>query len=432
VTVLARSDVIEDSDRSGLRRSLRALNWANFFLADLQSGLGPFLGIYLVNLPGWDAEDIGWVLALNGLAGLALSALAGALIDITRRKRLLMATAAGLTSLGTLLITLRPTFPVVAFSQLLTGVAAVVLLPVTAALALGLVGPERYAAQTGRMNAYNHAGNVVGAAVVGVVGYLAGLRFGFLLSALFGVAVMAAVAVIRPGLIRHDVARGLDNQEGAPTQPSKLRTLLRNRSLLAFAAAVCLWQMANAAMLPLASQKFALGNSHQGALFLGALVVVAQATMVPMALLVSRAADRLGRKPLLVVAFLVLPIRGAMLALTRHAGPILAIEVLDGVGAGLLEPLLAIVVADLTRGTGRYNIAFGTVTMIQGIGVALSFSLAGADVVVAGYPAAMFTLAGIASVALLVLLVGVPETARRAEPQRRLISALPNRWNLVR
>ncbi|MDQ2710343.1 MAG: MFS transporter [Actinomycetota bacterium] len=309
--------------QAGLTGSLRALNWVNFFLADVQAGLGPFLGVYLINKEGWNPANIGLILTLGGAVGLFLNAPAGALIDSTRHKRLLLAGAAALTSFGTFIVTLKPSFAVVTTAQLLTGIAGVVLGPVIAAIALGLVGPKKYAGQTGRMAAYNHAGNVVGSTIAGLAGYLISLRLGFWLASMFGILVVITTLMIKPKLINHDTARGLQPREDGAEKPSGFKILLRNRPLLMLAAVVGLWQLSNGAMLPLTGQKLAIGNTGQGALFQAALIIVAQLVMIPMALLVVRS-NKWGRKPLFLIAFLVLPIRGVLFALAADTTSIIA------------------------------------------------------------------------------------------------------------
>lgn len=397
-----------------LKRSLWALDGVNFFLADLQAGLGPFLGVYLINTETWNPANIGLILTLGGAVGLLLNAPVGALIDATRFKRALLATAAALTSVGTFIVTLRPTFAIVTTAQLLTGIAGVVVAPVIAAIALGMVGPARYAAQTGRMQAFNHAGNVVGSAVAGLAGYLVSLRTGFWLASLSGIFVVFATLLIKPKLIDHDVARGMTVEDGAGSpggdKPSGFRVLLRNRPLLILAGVVGLWQLANGAMLPITGQKLAVGDASSGALYQAALIIVAQAVMIPMAMLVARRGDRWGRKPLMVLAFAVLPVRGLLFIMAVSPGEVIAVQVLDGIGAGLQGALFAIMVADMTRGSGRYNVAFGAATMVQGIGAALSPALAGAIDAAAGYGTAMWTLTAIAAVALGLLVIAVPET----------------------
>lgn len=417
------------SDSPELTRSLWALNGVNFFIADVQAGLGPFLGVYLINKEGWNPTNIGLILTLGGAVGLLLNAPAGAWIDASKHKRALLAGAAALTSFGTFIVTLKPTFAVVTAAQLVTGVAGVVIAPVIAAIALGLVGPRRYAEQTGRMAAFNHAGNVVGSTVAGLAGYLVSLRLGFWLASLFGIFVVIATLLIKSRLIDNELARGFkardEDASDDDDKPSGFKVLLGNRPLLILAGVVGLWQLANGAMLPITGQKLALGDSGDGALYQAALIIVAQVVMIPMALVVSRS-DRWGRKPLFVIAFAVLPLRGVLFAIAGNPGSVIAVQVLDGIGAGLQGPLFAIMVADLTRGSGRYNVAFGAATMIQGIGGALSPTLAGAMVSMAGYHFAMFALTGIAVVALVLLVIGVPETSPGSDdPPKRTGDQVP-------
>lgn len=410
------------TDSPELKRSLWALDGVNFFLADVQAGLGPFLGVYLINKETWNPANIGLILTLGGAVGLLLNAPAGALIDATRHKRALLAAAAALTSFGTFIVTLKPTFAIVTAAQLITGVAGVVLGPVIAAIALGMVGPKRYATQTGRMQAFNHAGNVMGSAVAGLAGYLISLKMGFWLASLFGIFVVLSTLLIKGKLINDDLARGLtpkDDDGGDDDKPSGLRVLLRNRPLLLLAAVVGLWQLANGAMLPITGQKLAVGNTGDGALYQAALIIVAQVVMIPMALLVSKRGDQWGRKPLMVAAFVVLPVRGLLFVMASNPGEVIAVQALDGIGAGLQGALFAIMVADLTRGSGRFNVAFGAATMVQGVGGTLSPALAGAIDQAAGYTTAMLALTAIAVVALVLLIVAIPETRSPvAEPPK--------------
>jgi MFS family permease len=132
--------------------------------------------------------------------------------------------------------------------------------------------------------------------------------------------------------------------------------------------------------------------------------------MVPMAMLVGARADRWGRKPLFLVGFLILPLRGWLYTFSDNQFWLLAVQTLDGVGAGLFGALFPIIVADLMRGTGRYNVAQGAILTAQGIGAALSTTLAGVVVVHAGYSAAFLTLAAVALAGALVFFVGMPET----------------------
>ena len=398
-----------------LGRSLAALDGLNFFLADVQSGLGPFLGIYLLTVPGWDPADIGLVLTVGGLVGLAVQTPIGALIDRTLHKRTLIIVAALATAIGAFLVTVQPSYPVIAAAQVVTGVAGTVFPPAIAAVALGLVGAAAYTYRTGRMAAFNHAGNVVGAVVFGLAGYFITIKAGFLFASAVAILVVVATLMINPRLIDNDVARGLTPAETGTTagqkRPSGFKVLLESRPLLALCAATMLWQLANGAMLPLSGQELALENVKMGTLFQAELIIVAQLVMIPMAIMIAKKGKDWGRKPIFLAAFVVLPVRGVMFTWWDQPYYIVSVQILDGIGAGIFGAMFVLVVADLTRGTGHFNLVLGAATTLQGIGAALSPTLAGFIAVAAGFHVALFVLSGIAVLALIVFVVGVPETA---------------------
>jgi MFS family permease len=392
-------------------RSLAALDWLNFFLADVQSGLGPFLAVYLLTSQQWHEASIGIVMTAAGIATLLAQTPAGALIDATRWKRATVIGAAALIGVACLVVTLAPNLAIVTAAQIAMGAAAAIFPPAIAAIALGLVGPARFTRRMGRMQAFNHAGNVTAAAFAGIVGTLIAPAAVFWLVAGFAALTIVATLAVDPGAIDHDLARGFRHGESEDgEQPSGLAVLFESRPLLVFAASIMLFHLANAAMLPLLGQELALHDRAEGAFFMSALIVVAQAVMVPMSILVGRRADRWGRKPLFLAGFLALPVRGVLLTLSSDPAYLIAVQVLDGVGAGIFGALFPVVVADLTRGTGRYNLAQGAVATLQGIGAAFSTTVAGFIVAGAGYNAAFLALAFIAVLATLLFLLAMPET----------------------
>ncbi|MCX2933445.1 MFS transporter [Mycobacterium sp. CVI_P3] len=402
-----------------LGRSLGALDGLNFFLADVQSGLGPFLGIYLLTVPGWNTADIGLVLTVGGLVGLAVQTPIGAFIDRTAHKRTLIIVAALATAVGAFLVTVQPSYSVITTAQVVTGVAGTVFPPAIAAVALGLVGAAAYTYRTGRMAAFNHAGNVVGAVVFGLAGYFITIKAGFWFAAAVAILVVVATLMINPKLIDNDVARGLTPTEpgtkAGHKRPSGFKVLLESRPLLALCAATMLWQLANGAMLPLSGQELALENVKMGTLFQAELIIVAQLVMIPMAIMIAKKGKEWGRKPIFLAAFLVLPLRGVMFTWWDEPYYIVSVQILDGIGAGIFGAMFVLVVADLTRGTGHFNLVLGAATTLQGIGAALSPTLAGFVAVAAGFHVALFVLSGIAVLALIVFVVGVPETANLPE-----------------
>ncbi|SMH60648.1 MFS transporter [Azospirillum agricola] len=402
----------------------RTLDWLNFFLADVRDGLGPYLAIYLLVVQRWDEASIGVVMSIGGIAGIVAQMPAGALIDRTRWKRAVMAGAALLVTGGSLLLPLLPGFPLVATVQAVTGAAGALFPPAIAAVSLGLVGPRAFTRRIGRNESFNHAGNAVAAALAGLAAYAFGPIAVFWLMTAMTVASIIAIARIDGAAIDHDVARGLDG-EAFPAQrraagqgrdePSGLGVILTCRPLLIFAACASLFHFANAAMLPLVGQKLALQDRNLGTTLMSLCIVAAQLVMVPVAALVGAKADLWGRKPIFLAGFLILPLRGVLYTLSDAPYWLVGVQLLDGIGAGVFGALFPVVVADLTRGSGRFNVSQGAIATMQGIGAALSTSVAGLVVVHAGYSAAFLTLAAVAGVALALFALAMPETRPGAE-----------------
>ncbi|AZE55150.1 putative MFS-type transporter [Pseudomonas synxantha] len=393
------------------QRTALSLDSLNFFLADVRDGLGPYLAIYLLAVHKWDPASIGVVMTLAGIAALVTQGPAGALIDRTRSKRAVIAIAALLVTASCLLLPFVSSFGWVALTQAASAVAASVFAPAISAISLGITGPRAFTQRTGRNETFNHAGNAVAALLAGGLAYLYGPVVVFYLMAFMAVASVIAVSCVPARAIDHEVARGFDPaHHNDHEQPSGLKVLLANRPLLLFAVCCALFHLANAAMLPLVSQKMAQINLQMATPLTSACIVAAQLVMVPMAWLVGLKADVWGRKPLLLAGFLILPLRGVLYTLSSDPYWLVAVQMLDGIGAGIFGALFPVIVKDLTQGTGRFNVSLGALSTVFGLGAALSNSLAGFVVQQAGYNAAFLTLAGVAGIALLLLWLAMPET----------------------
>lgn len=413
-------------DRNQDRRNNLSLDGLNFFLADVRDGLGPYLAIYLLAVHRWDPASIGVVMTVAAMAGLVAQAPAGALIDRVHSKRAVVAVAALMVTLGCLVLPFTSSFGLVALTQALGAVAASVFAPAIAAISLGITGAKAFTRRTGRNETFNHAGNACAALLAGGFAWLFGPIAVFYLMAAMALASIVAVSCVSAEAIDHDVARGLEaGQVGHGPVPSALRVLLDNRTLLLFAMCCGLFHLANAAMLPLVSQKLAQANVHLATPLTSACIVAAQLVMVPMAWLVGVKADAWGRKPLLLAGFLILPIRGVLYVLSDDPYWLVAVQLLDGIGAGLFGALFPLVVKDLTQGTGRFNVSLGVLSTVFGLGAALSNSLAGFVVQGAGYSAAFLTLAAIAALAF-GLLLAMPETFRPSRAPQPGTLAVPD------
>ena len=404
-------------------RANRALDAANFTLADVRDGLGPYLAIYLLTEQHWDEARIGMVMAVAGFAGIAAQTPAGALIDATRAKRLAMAFAAIVVTAASLALPLFPAFWPVAIGQGLAHAAGATFPPALAAVSLGIAGHRAFTRRIGRNETFNHAGNATSALIAGGSAYLFGPTVVFYLLAAMSLASVLSVLAIPEATIDHDLARGLhDAEAGEATreQPSGLNVLLTCRPLLIFALCVLLFHLSNAAMLPLVGQKLALQDEHLGTSLMSACIVAAQAVMVPVAWLTGAKADAWGHKRFFLAALAILPLRGALYTLSNNPAWLVGVQLLDGIGAGIYGAIFPVIVADLMRNTGRFNVAQGAVATAQGIGAALSTALAGIVVVKAGYSAAFLALGAIAAIGFLVFGLAFPARAPDARRSRHL------------
>ncbi len=396
--------------RNPTKKSIRALDGLNLFLADVRDGMGPFLGTFLREKHGWDAGRVGIALAASQIGTVLAQTPAGALIDGIRWKRLAVALAAVVVALGCILLDLVPTLAVVVAAQAAIGAAAAIFPPAVAALTLGLVGRAAMPRQTGRNEAFNHGGNVVAAALAGGFAYLLGYGAMFFLVAGMAAASAVAVLLIREGDIDHDLARGADDGEGKDHEAVGIAELFKDRRIAIFAASVVLFHFANAAMLPLVGQKSSDGLKEGAAVLMSACIIAAQVVMVPVALLASRLAASWGRKPVFLIGFLVLPLRGLLYCLSVNPYYLVGVQLLDGIGAGIFGVVSVLVVADLTRGTGRFNLTQGALATATGIGAGLSNLLAGFVVKEAGFDAGFVTLSAIAAAAAIFYALAMPET----------------------
>ncbi len=339
----------------------------NFFLADVEGGLGPFLATFLAGA-GWSPERVGWVMTIAGLVGLAFNGPAGALVDRAGHPRGLMGLATMVIVIGTLALLPAHAFASVLASQIGVAIAAALMPPALTALTLGIVGKASFPFQQGRNQAWNHGGNVLAS---GLIAWLAG---GSGRVAVFWV--LAAMALASGLSLLLIPARAVDPVRARGTreiaQRASLRSILEDRRVLLVCAGLTLFHLANAAMLPLLGERVAKVGHGDATRWLAICVIVAQVAMTGVALAASWAADRIDRAWLFVIPCMVLPVRTAMAAFAWAPAWLLPIQVMDACGAGLLGVSVPILIADYTWGSGRTQTALGTANTFQGIGASLS------------------------------------------------------------
>jgi MFS family permease len=398
------------------RSSQLGLDWFIFFLADVQTGFGPFVAVYLTTQK-WTQGEIGLVLSVSGLVALVGQMPGGALVDVARSERLVAGIAVAIISVAALAYAAVPIFPVILTAATLHAMASCVLGPSIAAISLGLVGRASIGERLGRNARFASLGNGIAAAVMGTAGYLLSSRSVFLVTVALTVPTLFALSRIHAREIDPERAHGAVPRQGpgAAVTPTSIASLMRKRPLMIFAGSVLLFQLANAAMLPLMGGVLTTRSSNWATVLIASCIIVPQIVVAAMSPWVGRKAQQWGRRPLLLIGLAALPIRGLLFATVGDPYLVVVVQVLDGITAAVLGVLMPLIVADLTYGTGHFNLSQGVVGTATGIGASLSTVLAGYASDHFGSSVAFAGLAVVAAVALVVVWALMPETRRSDE-----------------
>ena len=393
------------------RQSQRGLDWFIFFLADVQTGFGPFIAVYLTSQK-WTQVEIGFVLSIGGIIGLLGQMPGGAIVDAARSERVVAGFAVAAIGVSALAYALWPIFPVVAAAAMLHALASCVLGPAIAAISLGLVGPLAIGERLGRNARFASLGNGSAAALMGACGYYISNRSVFLVTFALAIPTLLALARIREREIDIVQAHGAIPREAPDEKATSIVSLIRQRPLLIFAGAILLLQLANAAMLPIMAGVVTTRSSQWAPVLIAACIIVPQAIVALMSPAVGRKAQQWGRRPLLLAGFGALAIRGVLFATVSDPFLLVAVQVFDGITAAVFAVMIPLIVADVAFGSGHFNLALGIVGTATGIGASLSTVLAGYATDKFGSSVAFLGLAGVAATGLLLILLVMPETRR--------------------
>jgi len=392
-------------------RSLRSLDALNFFNAGIQTGLGPFIAIYYASARHWNPGQIGTLLSIQNLSGVALQSIVGDRVDNSPNNRYISAGAALVVTLGCLGIVLAPNYFWECVVQFVIGVSVTVFPAATASFALGLVSQDKLSERVSRNETFTHSGNVLYAAIAAVVGQIMAIGGLFYAAAVFAAGMVGSSLAIRSADIDHEAARGGDKNKEGGREHAGWRDLLKDRRILIFTATVVLFNVSNAATLPLVGQLLGQGKKTASVWQVAACVIVAEVVMVGVAALIGKRADQWGRKPIFLFAFAVLAARNFLTIASHNQWYLISLQSMDGVAAAIYGVLLTLVVADLAKGTGRFNFMQGAVQSAMGFGGFLSNAAFGWVAKTMGFNASFVGL-GIAAVCGGALyLFRMPETA---------------------
>src|SRR5436305_2637075 len=394
-------------------QSLRGLDWFIFFLADVQTGFGPFVAVYLTTQK-WTQVEIGFVLSIGGVVALLGQMPGGVIVDAARSERLVAGLAVATIGVCALGYAAWPTCPVVVAAATLHAMASCVLGPAIAAISLGLVGPLAIGERLGRNARYASLGNGVAAAVMGTAGYLLSSRSVFLVTFILAIPTLLALKSIREREIDVAQAHGAVERAVPDANATSVASLVRQRPLLIFAGSVLLLQLANAAMLPIMAGVVTTRSSQWAPVLIAACIIVPQAIVALASPSVGRKAQQWGRRPLLLLGFAALAIRGALFAVVSDPYLLVAVQVFDGVTAAVFSVMIPLVIADIAFGSGHFSLAQGIVGTATGIGASLSTVLAGYVTDRFGSSVAFLGLAAVAAIGLVMIWLVMPETRRSA------------------
>ena len=391
------------------QRSLRGLDWFVFFVADLQTGFGPFVAVYLTTQK-WTQVDIGLILSVGGLIALIGQLPGGALVDVVRSQRTAAGIAVAAISASALAYATWPIFPVVLAAAAMHAAASCVLGPAIAAISLGLVGHGAIGERFGRNARFASIGAGLSAAVMGACGYFFSARAVFLVTAILLIPALLVLRRMASQEIDPERAHGSTPKRRADKSPIDLRSLLTKRPLLIFGGCIMLFHLANAAMLPLMGSVLTTRSSQWATVLIAACMVGPQLIVAMFSPWVGQQAQRWGRRPLLLAGFAALPIRGILFSTVTDPYLLVAVQLLDGLTAAVFSVMVPLTVADLTRGTGRFNLTQGFVGTMMGAGAALSPIFAGYMSDSFGNEFAFLGLAMIAALGLTAVWALMPET----------------------
>jgi MFS family permease len=402
------------------RQSLKALDRLNLSLGDVRDVFEPFLAIFLAVDQRWNPAQVGLTISTTSIVSIFAQIPAGAIVDVSKCKRTIIAISTIAVAASYLVIVHFPVLPIVVMAQAVIGTSAIIVGPTISAISLGLVGHERLEKRVGRNEAFNHTGNAIAAILAGTLGKFAGRQWIFYLFAILCVAIVISVFQIRRREINSSLSRSQDqekDQANQPQQPAKFQDLARDRPLQILSLSVILFYFANAPLLPLISQKIA-GGGAAPTLFVAASIVVAQLMMIVVSAQTGVLADQRGRKGLFLIACAAVVVRSLLYVFYESPWLLIAVQLLDGVASGIASVLVIVMVADLAKGTGRFNLTQGAINTSIGIGASLGNLTLGILAKAVGFKAVFVIAAVIAIVALGVFWVKMPETREyRSEPQ---------------
>ena len=397
-------------------RSLLGLDGVNFFTAAMQTGFGAFVTVHLV-ADHWTTKAIGFALTVSTVSSLVSQVPAGAFIDSIENKRRAVWLGTIAVGIGALLLSLTSAEPEVYLAQVLQGLGSSLIGPGIAAISLVLVGHAKFSERVGRNARFAAIGNGLTAGVMGLFGAYFAPTAVFLLSAVLSIPTLLALSFIGPERAEETgSASGKKEDDGPKFTWNGLVVLFLDRRLLIFASCIVLFFASSAAMLPGVAVRATRQYPEVATLIVAATILLPQAIVAAISPWVGRTAERSGRRPMLLLGWGLLPLQGLLYATLSGPYAVAMGLALNGISGAVFGVMMALVAADLTRGTNRFNVVLGTFGVAISIGASLSTSFAGLTATAFGGQAAYLGLALAGLCGVLLLWVGMPETRPAMNP----------------
>jgi len=405
------------------RHSESGLDWFTFFCANLQTGFGPFASVYLTSQK-WTQTDIGLVLTIGGLVGLIGQMPAGAIVDAARSKRWLAAVSALLVAASALLMATSSLFIIILFAWVLHAAASCVLSPIIGSMSLALVGHENMGRRVGRNASFASVGTALAAAGMGACGYYFSNQSIFFVTAALIVPALVALSFIHIEAKQEKITEPVEQEKFASSNRTsslsdKWLALARNKIVLVTALAVCLFHLANAAMLPLVGSVLTL-RTKSPTTFIATCIIIPQIMVAFLSPFVARFAESWGRRPLMLICFTALAIRGLCFSLTFDPYVLTAIQVFDGFSAAILAVLVPLIASDATWHRGGFATVQGFFGTTMGLGAAFSSTISGYLSDRFGSPSAFMGMAFVAFVGFCLVALVMPETRDAKDYKKNL------------
>ena len=392
------------------------------FLAPLAGGAGTYMALFFSSSLHWGTGQVGALLAILSISMGLVQIPGGVWIDKTSKLKEIIIAGLGALIIGWSIILIYPYFYTATVAEVLIGCSCALFMPAVASLSLGLVGLKNFDVRLGRNGVFTHLGNVLIAMLISLCIASLSVKFILGLFILFAFIAIAAITQVKSECVDYShLHKSVEKKVIVHPLLGGFANLVGTKTSAFFTIAALFYTFADASMLPLMAQRIAHVGSKYASMHVPAALFLTEMVMIPVCYVAGKRAY-LGRKPLLIIAYIFLFLRGFCFTFATNPDILVGLQVLDGISAGIFGLMLVLVISDLSLNTGRFNATLTTMgvlfTIVNGVAMLL-FGLIASKV---GYSFAFGTMAACAVIGGLLIWALVPETVKPgrhpSEPQK--------------